>query len=178
VQARHRTLLLCVWLASDAWAQTSLVSGALDGSVSDSSGGLIPGVAVAVRDTATNRTREVSTNGEGAFRITELPVGTYEVSASQPGFAPYRHSGITIQLGATVHLDILLQSAGVTTQVTVTAQPPPIDPAQTSVSSAVDKERIEELPVQSRNYLNFVLLATGYTWSQQDVVQIIKALDR
>jgi hypothetical protein len=151
----------------DAWAQTSLVSGALDGSVSDSSGGCIPGVAVAVRDTATNRTREVSTNAEGTFRITELPVGTCEVSASQPGFAPYRHSGITIQLGATVHLDILLQSAGVTTQVTVTAQPPASDPAQTSVSSAVDKERIEELPVQSRNYLNFVLLAPGVSSSAQ-----------
>jgi hypothetical protein len=139
----------------------------LDGSVSDSSGGRIPGVAVAVRDSATHRTRAVSTDAEGAFRITELPVGTYEVSASQPGFAPYRHSGITIQLGATVHLDILLQSAGVTTQVTVTAQPPAIDPTQTSVSSAVDKERIEELPVQNRNYLNFVLLAPGVSSSAQ-----------
>jgi len=77
-------------LSSGAWAQTSLVSGALDGSVSDSSGGRIPGVAVTVRDTATNLTREVSTNAEGVYHVTELPVGIYEVSASQPGFAPYR----------------------------------------------------------------------------------------
>lgn len=49
----------------------------------------------------------------------------------------------------------------------VTAQPPAIDPAQTSVSSTVDKERIEELPVQSRNYLNFVLLAPGVSSSAQ-----------
>jgi hypothetical protein len=104
---------------------------------------------------------------EGAFRITDLPVGTYEVLVSQPGFAPYRHTGIAIQLGSTAHLEILPQSAGVTTQVTVTAQPPAIDPAQTSVSSAVDKERIEELPVQSRNYLNFVLLAPGVSSSAQ-----------
>jgi hypothetical protein len=58
-------------------------------------------------------------------------------------------------------LDIVLQSAGVTTQVTVSAQPPAIDPAQTSVATAVDTERIEELPVESRNYLNFALLAPG-----------------
>src|SRR5262249_55765265 len=65
------------------------------------------------------------------------------------------------------HLDIVLQSASVSTQVTVTAQPPPIDPTQTSVTSAVDKERIEELPVESRNYLNFTLLAPVVSTSAQ-----------
>ena len=74
MNARHRILLSCVWLASTAWAQTSLVSGALDGSVSDSTGGCIPGVAVTARDTATNLTREVSTNSEGSYHFTELPV--------------------------------------------------------------------------------------------------------
>ena len=156
--------LILVW---HSWAQTSLVGGAVDGSVSDASAGRIPGVKIIFRDLATHRMREASTNDEGAFRLTELPVGTYEVSASQPGFAPYRHQGITVQLGSTVHLDILLESAAVTTQVTVSGQPPAIDPAQTSVSSAVDRERIEELPVQSRNYLNFVLLAPGVSSSAQ-----------
>ena len=164
---RIAPLLVLVSLACASWAQTSLVSGALDGTVSDTSGGRIPGVAVIVRDLATNRMREVSTNPEGAFQLSELPAGTYEVLVSQPGFTPYRHAGLTIPLGSTVHLDIVLQSAGVTTQVTVTAQPPAIDPAQTSVTSAVDRERIEELPVQNRNYLNFVLLAPGVSSSAQ-----------
>jgi hypothetical protein len=144
-----------------AWAQTSLVGGALDGTVSDVSGGRVPGVAVKVRDPDTHRTREASSNAEGVFHFNELAVGTYELSASQPGFAAYQHTGITIQLGSTTHLEIVLQSASVTTQVTVTAQPSAVDPTQTSVSSVVDTERIEELPVQSRNYLNFVLLAPG-----------------
>ena len=104
---------------------------------------------------------------EGVYHVAELPVGIYEVSASQPGFAPYLHTGVTIALGSTVHLDILLLSASVTTQVTVSAQPLPIDPSQTSVSSAVDKERIEELPVQNRNYSNFALLAPGVPSSAQ-----------
>jgi carboxypeptidase family protein/TonB-dependent receptor-like protein len=167
VPLRPRTLLVWFCLASASWAQTSLVSGALDGSVGDSSGGRIPGATVTVRDTATNRMRAAPTNAEGAYHIAELPVGTYEVLVNQAGFAPYRHTGVTIQLGATVHLDIELQAAGVTTQVTVTAQPPAIDPAQISVTSGVDRERIEELPVQSRNYLNFVLLAPGVASSAQ-----------
>jgi hypothetical protein len=104
---------------------------------------------------------------EGIFRIREMAPGTYEVLVSQSGFATYRHAGVTIQLGATVHLDVAMQSAGVSTQVTVTAQPPPLDPARISVSSAVDNERIEELPVESRNYLNFTLLAAGVASSAQ-----------
>jgi hypothetical protein len=66
---------------------------------------------------------------------------------------------VNLALGSTVRLDITLQSESVITQVTVTAQPPAIELAQTSVTSAVDTERIEELPVESRNYLNFSLLA-------------------
>src|SRR5713101_6062007 len=167
MRALHRILFLYVWLASNAWPQTSLVSGALDGSVSDSSGGRIPGAKVTVREIATNRIRAISTDPEGAFHISELPPGTYEVSVSQAGFTPYRHTGVTLQLGSTVHLDVVLQSGGVASEVTVTAQPAAIDPAQTSVSSSVDKERIEELPVESRNYLNFVLLAPGVASSVQ-----------
>ena len=147
--------------------QTSLVSGALDGSVSDSSGGRIPGARVTVREVETNQTREVFTSMHDAFRISELPPGTYEVLVSQPGFGTYRHTGIILPLGTTVHLDVVLQFENLTTQVTVTAQPPAIDPAQTSVTSAVDKELIEELPVESRNYLNFTLLAPGVATSAQ-----------
>jgi len=155
-----------VWF-SLAWAQTSLVTGTLEGSVSDSSGGRIPGARIVVREVETHQAREVSAGEDGSFRIPGMPPGTYEVSATQPGFGRYRHKGVILPLGSTVHLDIVLASESVTTQVTVTAQPPAIDPAQTSVSSAVDKERIEELPVESRNYLNFALLAPGVASSAQ-----------
>ncbi len=162
-----KALVSCLFLASFALAQTSLVGGALAGTVGDSTGGRIPGVTVVVRETGTHQAREVSTDAEGAFHFSELPVGTYEVLVSLAGFTPYRHAGVTLPLGGTVRLDIVLQSGGVNTQVTVTAQPPAIDPAQTSVSSVVDTERIEELPVESRNYLSFALLAPGVASSAQ-----------
>jgi hypothetical protein len=113
--------------------------------------------------------RSVSTDSEGRFNFSELPVGTYEVSAVQPGFGSYRHAGVTVKLGSIVHLDIALPPANVTTQMTVTAQPDAIDPSQTSISSIVDQDRIEELPVQSRNYLSFTLLAPGVSGSTQQV---------
>ncbi|MGD0670371.1 MAG: TonB-dependent receptor [Bryobacteraceae bacterium] len=154
-------------LAGVALGQTSLVRSALDGTVSDFSGGRIPQAAVTVRDVATHLSREVSSDAQGTFRIAELPPGTYEVSVAASGFTPYHHAGVDLPLGSTVHLDVALQPVGVNTQITVAAQPPAIDPTQTSLTSAVDTERIEELPVESRNYLNFALLAPGVSPSSQ-----------
>src|SRR5260370_33263425 len=138
ISFRFRSVLFSVMIglmpAACGWAQTSLVNSALEGSVSDSGGGRIPGVTVMVRAVATHQAREVATTGEGVFRISELPPGNYEVSVSRAGFAPYKHTGVLMPLGSTVYLDIVLQLENVTTQVTVSAQPPAIDPAQTSVS--------------------------------------------
>jgi hypothetical protein len=114
-----------------------------------------------LRETDTNSSREGVTSADGNFRISGLAPGVYEILVNQPGFAVYRHQGVTLPLGATIHLDIVLKSRDVASEITVSAQPPPLDPAQTSITSSVDTERIEELPVESRNYLNFVLLAPG-----------------
>src|SRR5256884_8350151 len=77
----------------------------------------------------------------------------------------YRRAGVVASLGQTVHLDIVLAPASAAEQVTVNAQPSSLDPSQSSVVSTVDQERIEELPVRSRNYLDFVLLAPGVSSS-------------
>ena len=164
-----RSILCLVLLAWAATAQTSIVSGALEGVVADSAGGRIPGAEIRVREVSRHQARNAAANAEGAFRFAELPVGVYEVEVKVAGFETYRHAGVTLQLGATAHLDIVLQPAGVSSQVTVTAQPSAIDPAQTSVTTAVDTERIEELPVESRNYLNFALLAPGVASSAQQI---------
>ena len=72
---------------------------------------------------------------------------------------------MALSLGQAVHLDIILVPASASAEVTVSAQPTGIDSSQTSVVSSVDQERIEELPVRSRNYLDFVLLAPGVSSS-------------
>jgi hypothetical protein len=146
-------------------AQTSKVRASLEGTVTDFSGALIPQVRITLRNTFTNQSRAVKTDDRGFFRANELPVGTYEVRLELPGFAPYRHNGVVLSLGQTVHLDIVLSPSSLSEKVTVSSQPSAIDTSQTSVVSTVDQERIEELPVRSRNYLDFVLLAPGVSIS-------------
>jgi hypothetical protein len=147
--------------ATGAHAQASKVGATLDGTVKDSSGGAVAGAAVTVRNTATDQGRTLVTDEGGSFHAPELSAGIYEVTVEREGFAPYRHTGVELALGESVRLGIVLAPASSATQITVTAQPASVDVSQTSVVSTVDGERIEELPVHSRNYLDFVLLAPG-----------------
>ena len=154
--------LLCV---VSAGAQTSRTGASLHGTVTDGSGGVIPNTRITLRNTLTNLIRTVATDERGSFRAEQLAVGTYEVTAEQNGFAVYRHAGIQVSLGQTVYLDIVLSPASESASVTVSAQPSVMDPSQTSVVSSIDQERIEELPVRNRNYLDFVLLSPGVSSS-------------
>ena len=151
--------------AADAAAQASRVGATVEGIVRDTSGAVIPNSKVTVHNPLTNQSRTVTTDEQGFFRAEQLSVGTYEVRVEQTDFAPYRQAGVGASLGQTVHLDIMLAPASELEKVTVSAQPSAIDTSQTSVVSSVDQERIEELPVRSRNYLDFVLLAPGVSSS-------------
>src|ERR1700722_2199172 len=150
-------MLLC---PRNGHAQGSRVAAALEGSVKDSTGGAISGAAVVILNTATNQTRNLETNDEGFFHAEALPVGVYEVRVDHTGFASYRQKEIDLTLGQTSRIDVVLVPAGISEAVDVTAQQT-FDVSQASVVSPVDRERIEELPVQSRNSLDFVLLAPG-----------------
>jgi hypothetical protein len=155
-------LLFC---AAGAPAQASRVGATLEGAVRDTSGAVIPYSKVTLYNPLTNQTRTVTTDDHGFFRAEQLAVGSYEVRVKQTGFAPYRQTSVGASLGQTVHLDIVLAPASASEQVTVNSQPSSLDPSQSSVVSSVDQERIEELPVRSRNYLDFVLLAPGVSSS-------------
>lgn len=150
--------LLCIDCAR---AQTSRMATSLQGTVTDSSGAVIPNAKVAVRNMMTNQTRTLETDEQGFFRAEQLAVGTYEVRVAQTGFAPYQHGPLQLSLGQAVYLDIVLAPSSGSASVTVSAEPSAIDTSQTSVVSSIDQERIEELPVRNRNYLDFVLLSPG-----------------
>ena len=159
-------VLFTVWFcAANAAAQASRVGATVEGTVTDSSGAAIPGSKITVRNELTSQSRTEATDQQGFFRALQLAVGTYEMQAEQTGFALYRRTGVVLNLGQTLHLDIVLSPASAPESVTVGAQPSAIDASQTSVISSVDRERIEELPVRTRNSLDFVLLVPDVSGS-------------
>lgn len=146
-------------LALSCAAQTSRVAGAIQGTVVDQTGSAVAGARVTLRNQGTNRSRTVSSNSEGSFRAGELPVGQYELRVESPGFNAYVNAAIVVSIGTAVQLTVRLAAATVQQQITVSEQPPTIDTTQTAEATTIDHERIEESPVASRNYLDFVLLA-------------------
>ncbi|MFL6332840.1 MAG: TonB-dependent receptor domain-containing protein [Pyrinomonadaceae bacterium] len=152
---------MCAVSAVSIYAQNSASTAAVGGLVRDAAGQAIPGVVVRLRELTTNQTRLATSEAGGSYRVSVLPVGTYEVRAERAGFTPYVNPQVTVAVGTTTTLDITLNPAGVSAEVTVSDRPPALDASQTASTTSIDPERIEELPVNSRNYLEFTLLAPG-----------------
>lgn len=159
--------LAVVAFATVVWAQTSRVAGTVQGTVVDQTGSAVAGALVTLRNPATNRTRPTSTDVEGFFRVSELPVGQYEIRVQAPGFSLYTNYALVVSIGRVSQLTVRLVPALVQQQITVSEQPSSIDASQTTEATTIDPERIEESPVVSRNSLDFVLLAPQLTRSNQ-----------
>ena len=121
-------------------AQTSRVAGAIQGSIVDQSGGAIAGASITVRNQGTNQTRTMLTNAQGFFRAGELPVGQYELRAESPGFSRYVNGAIVVSVGRVLQIAVRLTPATVRQEITVSEQPPPIDPSQTTEATTIDHE--------------------------------------
>jgi Carboxypeptidase regulatory-like domain len=113
-------------------AQVSRVGGGIQGTVIDQSGSAVAGATVALRNQATNRTRTTSTDVEGFFRASELPVGQYDIRVQAPGFSLYTNNSLVVSIGRVSQLTVRLVPAVVQQQITVSEQPSSIDTSQTT----------------------------------------------
>src|SRR5262245_52364165 len=154
-------LLLFVLAPWSALAQSQATGGAIEGVVSDESGGVLPGATVTVRNTLTGIARETTTDSAGVYRAPLLPVGTYEVSAAMQGFATVRRPNLRLEIGQILNIDLSLKVASATEEVTVTAEAPVIEPSRTHQASTVGATAVSNLPVNGRNFIDFVLTTPG-----------------
>jgi outer membrane receptor protein involved in Fe transport len=157
---------LLVFAFATAFAATSpaqSVTGSIQGTVVDQSGGALPGVTVTVTNTATGATRVSTTDSTGTFRAELLPVGTYDLSSDLSGFTSQKQAGMDVTVGATVTLRIEMRVSGVAEAITVTAATPILETTRSQVSSTVGEAAIRNLPVNGRNFINFALLTPGVT---------------
>lgn len=140
-------------------AQTSRVNGTLRLQVMDGSGAGIAAAPVTIANDATGFRRQAVTGGQGLALITGLPDGQYGITVNAAGFQTYSQANVHVSVGSETSLQVTLQVSGVQQQVKVSAQAAALDTTATSSPTTIDRERIEELPVESRNYLAFTLLA-------------------
>ena len=133
----------------------------LSGTVVDGSGAVLPGADVAVKHTATGVTQRAVTNGEGAFSIPSLNVGTYVVTVSLPGFKTVVINDVVLTSGAGANVKASLEIGGVTEQVTVSSTSEIVQTQSSTVSSTINTNQITKLPLTSRSAMDFVTTQPG-----------------
>jgi hypothetical protein len=132
----------------------------LTGTVSDSTGGVLPGVTVVAVLEATGNRFESVTDEAGIYRI-PVRVGVYTVTAELQGFATQTRTGLQLLVGQTATINLQMGPSTVQETVTVTAEAPLLNVATSSLGGNVDPQQVQELPVDGRNWMALALLAPG-----------------
>jgi len=155
-------VLVCFLFATlMAHAQGVGSSGEITGTVTDSSGAVLPKTNVNVVDTQTGLKRTAVTNDAGQFRVAGLPPATYDISAQMSGFTTQIRRGVTVAIGQVAISDFKLNLSQVATVIEVTDQPPVVETERSSQADLIPQEYITDLPIDRRDYLTFTLLAPG-----------------
>jgi hypothetical protein len=147
---------------SIVFAQSQATTGVIEGTVSDEGGGVLPGAAVTLRNTATNYEQVVTTGENGRFRGVLLPLGPYRITVTLDGYATLVREGLDLAVGQTINLPLTLKP-GLEQEITVTGEAPVIETSRTEGAVRIDTRAIENLPNNGRNFLDYTKLTPGVT---------------
>ena len=136
-------------------------TGTISGVVEDSSGAVIAGATVTIRDVDTGITRTVTSDAGGRYIAPNLAIGNYEVRGQQSGFQTEIRSGITLTVGREEVVNLTLSVGQQTQTVTVTAEAPLVETTTAAMSSLVDDRTIRDLPLNGRSYDQLAMLQPG-----------------
>jgi hypothetical protein len=148
--------VLSLLFGLSAWAQSSATA-ELHVSVKDPKGAVVRNGSVSVRNDARNFERTSTQNVEGEYQFLTLPPGQYDVVVSAPGFAKTTLNGVTVTVGQRAELPVTLQLASVSETVNVSGEAELVQTQDTSATTTVEQRRIDNLPINGRNYINFTL---------------------
>jgi len=149
-------VLMLLLSATSGWAQATAQ---INGIVTDSSGGVLPGVTVVAIQTETGVRREAVTDETGSYALLNLPLGPYRLEASLSGFRAYAQTGIVLQVNSNPVIPVTLQLGSVEETVSVEASAPLVETRNPAIGAVVDNEQVEALPLEGRNPTSLIVLA-------------------
>src|SRR5947207_4736785 len=162
---RSKTLVVLLFVGLLAFAvtgvQAQITSTTLVGTVSDSTGAVVPGAQVSATNVDTNFKGTVQSNGEGAYRLEFLPVGSYKLEVSATGFKAYTRTGIELTVAQIAQADVTLQIGKTGETVEVTDALPLINVTNPEIGRTVQNQEINQLPLVNRNIYSLLTLTPG-----------------
>src|ERR1035437_7049752 len=156
---------LGVWLLISTMGairlQAQAATATLLGTVKDSSGAVMPGVKLDVKNVGTGVAQSVATDAQGRYRVANLPVGGYELQAAMAGFQTAVRTGITLTVGSQSIVDFQLQFGQQQQVVTVAGEISEVQTTNSAVATLTEQKQMKELPLNGRNFEQLILLAPG-----------------
>lgn len=152
-------LLLLSFFFPTASAQTA--TGTVEGTVTDSSGAVIPQCHIVVRELQTNSERATDSGDDGYFAIPLLPTGNYELDVTKQGFKTYTRSPLHLDVNQQMDLTVQLDVGSASQVVNVIAQAPLLETATSSVGQVVGNQQIGQMPLSNRNILQLDTFVPG-----------------
>jgi len=147
-------------LSAIAMAQ-STTTGAIGGVVTNPAKEVVPGAAVSVLNSGTNKEDASTSDDQGRFKVTNLQPGLYKVTINSSGFSPFIQEGVVVEVGLETKISAELSVGVVTGTVEVTSEAPVINTSQQDFSTNINQTSINELPINGRRASSFVLLTPG-----------------
>ena len=155
-------------LLTPIFAAAQEANGRVIGTVYDQQGAVIPGVQITVTNTATAVSRTTTTDRDGHFQVLELPIGTYQVTARQPGFQSVVSEAQKLLIGQSLRVDMKMQVGATTQTLNVEAIGAPVETVNATLGQSVSSRALVNLPLNGRDVMDLALLQPGVTESNDD----------
>ena len=166
---RSLLLFVVVFLLMATFSPAQTFRGTILGSVTDTSGAVIPGTTVKVRNVDTGLERVTQTSADGSYNVPELPIGTYNVTCSQTGFETALTKGVVVNVAAESRVDVVLKPGQVSQQVEVTGEVPQVDTTSDTLGGILTSKTIESIPVNGRDYTKLIYTNPGVAGSPDQI---------
>jgi len=161
-----------VALPAMAYAQEAV----LTGTITDSTGAVLPGVTVTAVNEATGNNYETVTDATGVYRI-PVRVGAYKITGNLAGFGDVMRMGVQLLVGQTVTLNLQMAPSTLQETVTVTGEAPLIETQSSELGGNIDPRQVQDLPTAGRNWMSLALLAPGNRTNAQGSLPVQDRVD-
>src|SRR5438093_722687 len=154
----------CLWLSALVFVSAAVAQapiGSIEGTVTDQSGAVVAGAKITITELATRRILNLSTTSAGIFVARALPPGNYKVQISATGFREFANPEVTVEAGKVVVVSPQLEVGPTTQIVEVTSSPVQVNTSTATISGNVTAQQIDQMPLDSRNFLSLAELEPG-----------------
>ena len=168
--------LAAVSLSATLHAQLVVTTAALQGTVTDPTGAIIPQSTVTLASAENGISKTYVTSSAGRYIFSQLPASTYQLTIRATGFKDYIQKGISLDPGQSAEIDVRLTIGGVEEQVIITSEAPLINTADANISNNIDGKEIVELPLNLRNVFGLVTLNSSVNNSSQAQMTLLSLI--